>query len=73
MPVRHISTTLMLASLLAGSLLLSGCGGGGASVQTSTSTYGQQLIDLKAAYDQGIISEKEYKNGREEILDRMND
>ena len=58
--------TVLLATLTA-------CGGGGANVQTSTSTYGQQLIDLKAAYDQGIISEKEYKNGREEILDRMDD
>jgi hypothetical protein len=65
--------TLLMTIALLTAMTLTACGGGGASVQTSTSTYGQQLIDLKAAYDQGIISEKEYKNGREEILDRMDD
>jgi hypothetical protein len=33
-----------------------------------TETLGKQLLDLKEACDQGVITEKEYKNTRKEIL-----
>lgn len=52
------------------SALLIGCGGGGAKIEASTSTQGQQLIDLKKAYDEGIITPKEYEDAKKEILDR---
>jgi len=62
-----------ITAALACCLLLTGCAGGGATVQTSNATYGQQLIDLKAALDQGIISQDEYEDGRKAILDKMED
>jgi hypothetical protein len=62
---------LIVPGVLAGSLLLlSGCGGGGAETQTTvtTTTIGQQLTDLKKAYDSGAISEDEYNRLREKII-----
>ena len=61
---------------LAGSLILtsvlSGClsfGSGDETVQqTKTTTTGQELQDLKAAYDKGIINEREYNQQRSKIL-----
>ena len=41
-----------------------------ARTQVETSTTGQQLIDLKAAYDQGVISKSEYERKRKDILRR---
>lgn len=52
------------------SLSVAGCGGADVRTQTTTTTTGQELMDLKKAYDAGVISEKEYERKREEILDR---
>jgi ABC-type glycerol-3-phosphate transport system substrate-binding protein len=60
----------LLAALMVATAMVSGCGGGGASVQASTTTMGQELSDLKKAYDEGIISKKEYDKSRERILKR---
>lgn len=49
---------------------LTACGGGGAKVEASTTTLGQELIDLDESYKKGLISEKEYKKARENILER---
>ena len=51
--------------LLCGAVLLSGCisvSSGERTVKetTATKTLGQQLLDLKADYDRGAISEQEY-------------
>lgn len=53
-------------------LSLTACGGGGADVQSTTNntTVGQELMDLNKSYEQGIITEKEYKNAKEKIMDR---
>ena len=48
---------------------LSGCGTS-QKLQVSGQTTGQELVDLKKAYDAGVITEKEYNNQREAILDR---
>jgi uncharacterized membrane protein len=47
-----------------------GCRGGKANVEatTTTTTLGQELMDLQKAYDQGIITEKEYKESKERII-----
>lgn len=46
------------------------CGGADVRTETSTTTTGQELLDLKKAYDAGVITEKEYERKREEILER---
>ncbi|MGE0649273.1 MAG: SHOCT domain-containing protein [Alphaproteobacteria bacterium] len=59
---------------LAASLMLAACGGGGADTEAqqtvTTKTTGQELLDLKAAYDAGAITEEEYQTQRKMILDR---
>ena len=49
---------------------LTGCGGGDAITQstTKTTTTGQELVDLDKAHKEGIISDKEYAEAREKIL-----
>lgn len=60
----------ILAMLCTLSLGLAACGGGGARLETQTlnATMGQELIDLKAAYDEDIITEKEYKRAKKDIM-----
>lgn len=59
--------------LLAVPLVLAACGGGGASLDSTsevrTTTTGQELLDLKAARDAGAITEDEYEDQRRKILD----
>jgi hypothetical protein len=49
-------------------LSITGCGGGGAKMEARTTTVGQELIDLQKAYDQGILSEKEYTSMKESMI-----
>jgi hypothetical protein len=62
-----------IAAVMACALVLglAGCGGGGAKVQSeiSTTTTGQQLMDLKKALDSGAISQEEYDKERKKILE----
>lgn len=71
--MKNLSLFKIFAStvMLATALNLGGCGGGDANVQTATS--GQQLIDLKAAYDKGLLTEKEYENAVEAVKDKMDE
>jgi hypothetical protein len=62
--------TLALAGLVALTLGLTGCGGGDSTIKAETTTTGQQLMDLKKAYEEGAISEKEYERQRKKILDK---
>jgi uncharacterized protein YceK len=59
--------------LLCGAVLLSGCisiSSGERTVQEEPAarTTGQQLQDLKADYDKGRISEREYNQQRDRLL-----
>lgn len=51
---------------------LAGCWGGGADVRNSntnrSTTVGQELIDLQRAYDQGLMTEREYNRARRRVL-----
>jgi hypothetical protein len=53
-------------------LFLTGCGGGDSTVQNTTTTMGQELMDLEESYKKGIITEKEYKKAKSNIMDRYN-
>ena len=69
------SLTKKLAVLAVCGLLLLGvaaCGGGGADVRSevSTTTVGQQLMDLKKALDTGAMTQQEYEKQRTKILDK---
>ncbi len=64
-----ISPVLVLAAFLS-----VGCGGGGAKVEasttTTTTTMGQELTDLKKAYDEGTITKEQYEKAKGKILKR---
>ncbi|NBW07412.1 MAG: SHOCT domain-containing protein [Caulobacteraceae bacterium] len=63
------STALAIAAALGlAGLGLTACGGGGATTAIQTQTTGQQLIDLKAALDAGVITQREYDAKRRDIL-----
>jgi hypothetical protein len=52
-------------------LLTAGCGSTKVTAHTNTqATVGQQLMDLKHARDQGLITDKEYEKLREAIVEK---
>ncbi len=61
---------LVLFTILVGGLAV-GCGGGGAQVQQSNATLGQELQDLQAAYEKGAITEREYEKAKKELLKKQ--
>lgn len=63
----NIRAGLFALTLLA-TLGLTGCGGGGATMDARTTTTGQELMDLDKAYKEGIITEKEYESKKKEIM-----
>ena len=67
-----LAKPLGITGLLLLGALLAGCGGGGAKVTSTatTTTMGQELQDLDAAYQKGLITEKEYDKAKSDILKR---
>ena len=59
-----------LSVILLSAVFAAGCGGGGAEIKASSTTMGQELMDLEESYNKGIISEDEYKDAKEQILER---
>ena len=73
-PIRTAAVTALVAPLVVAlgggvTTLLTGCSSS-AKVEAHTTTVGQELQDLDAAYDQGLLTEDEYKKKRKQILDR---
>ena len=67
----EISTRIrMFALMLLVTFSLTGCGGGGATMEATTTTTGQELLDLDKAYKAGLMTEKEYNNKKKEIMKR---
>ncbi len=63
-----LKPVLLAFTVAASTLFLAGCGGGTTTTVQQTETQGQQLMDLKEAYDNGVITEKEYEATRKKIL-----
>ncbi|MBK6740547.1 MAG: SHOCT domain-containing protein [Haliea sp.] len=60
---------VLLASLVTVVLGLSACGGNDTQTTVKTTeTQGKQLLDLKEAFEKGVISESEYKEEKNDIL-----
>ena len=61
----------LLIALAVGTLALSlsGCGSSTNTTVETKQTKGQQLIDLQEAYESGAISEEEYEELKERVLD----
>ncbi|MBW1781343.1 MAG: SHOCT domain-containing protein [Deltaproteobacteria bacterium] len=51
---------------------VAGCGGGGAELKshTKTTTLGQELTDLDAAYKKGVITKEQYEASKEKLLEK---
>jgi hypothetical protein len=60
----------LIATCVAAVLSLTACGGGGADVRSeiSTTTKGQQLLDLQKAFEAGALSQQEYDRERKKLL-----
>ncbi|MBV6632398.1 MAG: SHOCT domain-containing protein [Alphaproteobacteria bacterium] len=70
---------IKLIPVLCLTVFLAACGGGedkaeptasaSATVSPST-TMGQELTDLKAAFDQGLLTDEEYETAKQNIIKR---
>ena len=67
--VQRVVVLAVCGLLLVG---VAACGGGGADVKSevSTTTVGQQLMDLKKALDTGAMTQQEYDKERKKILEK---
>jgi hypothetical protein len=66
-----LGRALIMGLVLSSALMLAGCGGGGAdsTVNNTTISKGQALLDLQKAYQAGAMTEREYEKERQRILD----
>lgn len=62
---------LMLAMMTVAALFMTGCGGG-TEVKSEQSNYsttlGQELKDLEDSYKKGIITQKQYEEAKEKLI-----
>ena len=61
-----LNKSILGAAMIAGVLALSACGGSTTTVK-QTETQGQQLMDLKEAYDNGVITEETYQRSLDSV------
>jgi uncharacterized membrane protein len=67
--LKMVKKTVLGTTVIALVLGLSACGGNDTQTTVKTTeTQGQQLLDLREAYDKGVITESEYKKTKNEIL-----
>jgi hypothetical protein len=58
--------SILGATIIALALSVTACGS--STTVKQTETQGQQLMDLKDAYDKGVITEKEYNSTKKKRL-----
>jgi hypothetical protein len=68
----NLIRVLVVAFLIVSYSGILGCGGGGAELRsnTYTTTLGQELQDLEAAYNKGIITEKQYNEAKKTLIEK---
>ncbi|MEM9254833.1 MAG: SHOCT domain-containing protein [Pseudomonadota bacterium] len=64
-----VQKTSLAVLVLALSASLAGCGSSTETTVENKETKGQQLMDLKEALDTGAITQEEYEELRERVLD----
>ena len=61
--------TLFIVALVVVNMGLTGCGRKQTTtVQSTSTTLGQELVDLQQAYEKGIITEKEYNDLKKKAM-----
>ena len=61
-------TRFLVSLALVAILAVPGCIAIGGNSKTTPPTLGQQLVDLKGAYDQGAMTEEEYQDAKERLI-----
>jgi len=58
---------VILIGIIISTISITACGGSKTVQNTTTQTYGQEMLDLKKAFDEGAITEKEYNAAKKSI------
>ena len=67
--MKRLGILVIVALVVASVGLTTGCGRKQTTtVQSSSTTLGQELVDLQQAYEKGIISEKEYNDLKKQAM-----
>ncbi len=66
--MKYLSVLIVAGLIVIAGFNLTGCGGGGAEIKASSTTLGQELIDLQEAFDKGVITEEEFNKSKKRLL-----
>ena len=58
---------VIIMGIIISTVSITACGGSKTVQNTNTQTYGQEMMDLKKAFDEGAITEKEYNDAKKAI------
>jgi hypothetical protein len=58
---------VIIIGIIISTISITACGGSKTVQNTNTQTYGQEMLDLKKAFDEGAINEKEYNDAKKAI------
>lgn len=68
-PMKRLGILVIVAMVIVSVGLTTGCGRKQTTtVQSSSTTLGQELVDLQEAYEKGIITEKEYNDMKKKAM-----
>ena len=58
---------VIIIGIIISTISITACGGSKTVQNTNTQTYWQEMLDLKKAFDEGAITEKEYNDAKKAI------